>query len=52
MTDIEREIKIGKHVINIFNLKLKKNGLVSTQWGDKSIQGIGATILTIVNDIK
>lgn len=52
MEQQDLEIKVGSEIINLLNLKpLKSNkDRYCTTWGDKTIQGIGACVLRIVEE--
>lgn len=41
--------KIGKNIVDLLNLKIKKNGRIDTNWGDKTFIGIGKCIEQILN---
>jgi hypothetical protein len=42
------EISVGNEIVEILNLKVNKDGRINTSWGKKSIQGLGAFILFMV----
>ena len=42
--------QLGNKLIEVLNLKVKKNGRVDTQWGDKTPIGLGATVARIVKE--
>ena len=43
MDDLRAQ-KIGEALIEILNLKVKKNGRVNTSWGDKSPAGLARVV--------
>lgn len=50
---IELEVAIGKEISDLLNLKFdKKLGRTKTSWGTKSIQGLGACVLRIIEEQK
>lgn len=46
------DIAIGYEVNQLLGLKFGKDGRTKTNWGTKSIQGLGACILRIVEEQK
>jgi len=44
------KIAIGQELAQLLSLKLNKAGLVPTSYGTKSIEGLGAVILRIVEE--
>ena len=44
--------KIGETLIEILQLKVKKNGRVVTSWGDKTPIGLAKTVETILTKEK
>lgn len=47
---ITLEVFIGQKIGVLLNLKFDKAGRTKTQWGTKSVQGLGASILRIVKE--
>ena len=48
----EMEAAIGCEIANLLNMKFDKSGRTKTAWGSKTIVGIGASILRIVEEEK
>lgn len=46
----EQEKKIGEEIIELLDLKIKKNGRVNTSFGDKTPLGLGRVILRIIEE--
>jgi hypothetical protein len=46
LIDTEDDVatKVGKNIIELLNLKVKKNGRVDTAWGDKTPAGLARTV--------
>lgn len=42
--------KLGADVIAVLGLKKNKQGRYNTAWGDKTVQGIGATVSRLYNE--
>lgn len=40
----------GNALIELLNLKVKKNGRVDTAWGDKTPLGLYHTVLRVINE--
>lgn len=47
---VELEVATGHEVAKLLNLKFGKDGRTKTSWGTKSIQGLGACIIRIVEE--
>lgn len=45
---IALRVAIGHELVKLFNLKMPKNGLLETATGKKSMQGIGSTVIGIL----
>jgi len=43
-----KEEQLGKKIVEILNLKKNKNGKYNTTWGNKTMLGLGATMITIM----
>jgi len=48
MSERECAIKVGEAVLQLLNLEINKVGLIPTVWGDKTVEGLGFTIMGIV----
>lgn len=44
----EQENQIGEEIIELLYLKIKKNGRVNTDFGDKTPLGLARTIFSII----
>jgi len=50
MERTEEELKaIGESLINMLNLKVKKNGRVDTSWGDKTPLGLALSVKRVLD---
>jgi hypothetical protein len=52
LNEITLNVAIGHEVFKLLNLKINAKGKIKTERGEKSIQGIGATILNIITEQK
>jgi hypothetical protein len=52
VNEITLNVAIGHEVFKLFNLKINAKGKIKTERGEKTIQGIGATILNIITEQK
>ena len=49
----EKIESIGRSIVDLFDLKKNQsNGRYNTSWGDKSIYGLGSSVLRIANNNK
>jgi hypothetical protein len=48
----ELKIAIGYELLQLLNLKVDAAGKVKTSWGKKSVEGLGASVLSIVEQQK
>ena len=46
----EQARKLGEQLIEVLQLKLKKNGRVDTDWGDKTPVGLGHVVHRMVEE--
>lgn len=46
------ETKIGEKLVNDLNLKLDKQGRVSTQWGTKTPVGLARTLFSQIEQVQ
>ena len=46
------EAAIGCEIANLLNIKFDKLGRTKTNWGSKTVVGLGASILRIVEEEK
>ena len=44
--------KFGKKIIKLLSLKIKKNGRVDTDGGDKTPLGLGRTIIRLLEEVE
>ena len=43
-------VAVGQRIFELLNLKISKSGRIKTSFGNKTIQGIGATIARIIEE--
>ena len=43
-------IAVGQRIFELLNLKISKSGRIYTSYGDKTIEGLGATINRIIEE--
>lgn len=48
--NINYQIGIGQKVSALLNLKVDKSGKINTSWGSKTVQGLGASIIRIIEE--
>jgi hypothetical protein len=46
----DRERSVGIDVVDMLGLKIDKNDRVNTSWGSKTVKGLGASIIRIVEE--
>ena len=42
--------KLGEAIVELLSLKIKSNGRIETSWGDKTLEGLGATVERVAWD--
>ena len=48
--DVDRQAKLGKELIEVLDLKVKENGRVDTEWGDKTPYGLYQTLKRFIEE--